>query len=434
MIALNPEIKRYQWLEFSLQRLVVMPLVLGIIFFIAYKADEWKSVAFTAEFIFFTLVFLWGGHKAAESVLEEVQENTWDFQRLSSQSPWNLSWGKLLGAASYCWYGALMALAMYVIAIWDAMSLYHVVRSVFFMLVCGLICHGVSMLSSMLSIANGSLQRGRKAIIGHHLIGLFAGWSILSFKTTLNRVYTVSWYDGTYDMLSFISFFSFVFLIWLMAGIYWQMRVQLRMRSGPWLLVAFTLFTVYFHMGFVEIMLLDERFSMYSELALRAFVICVTFLYVVLFLEPWGTVGYRKFYESWKSRNWIKAADLFPRWVASFILTLASMLWLCLQVKGFEQLLFIVALLAFIVRDITLYHFFKLRPGSRRATLATIFYLGFMYGLIPALLAVLHNKSLLPLFIPVRFEAGDSVLSIISCGAQAAIFGFLSYKRIRNND
>ena len=104
-MRLNPELQRYVWLEFSLQRLIVMPLVLAVILYISSSgtSNVASNIAYCAMFLFVVLIGLWGGNKAAASVIEEVNDNTWDFQRLSSVSPVSLMFGKLFGSTIYCW-------------------------------------------------------------------------------------------------------------------------------------------------------------------------------------------------------------------------------------------------------------------------------------------------------------------------------------------
>ncbi len=40
---------------------------------------------------------------AGRSLAEEASQNTWDWQRLSALSPWQMAWGKLLGATLPAW-------------------------------------------------------------------------------------------------------------------------------------------------------------------------------------------------------------------------------------------------------------------------------------------------------------------------------------------
>src|SRR6201999_1389879 len=96
-------------------RAIAMPIVLGVIFYIAsqlYLGSKESEVGSATTGIFFLLVKIWGGHKAADSVLDEVNDNTWDFQKLSALSPWSLAFGKLFGSSIYCWYGGLIAFAV----------------------------------------------------------------------------------------------------------------------------------------------------------------------------------------------------------------------------------------------------------------------------------------------------------------------------------
>ena len=105
-MRINPEIRRNIWLEFSLHRAIAMPLVLGVVFYIASQTfsgiPPYRNLASASGLVFFLLVKVWGGHKAAESVIDEVNDNTWDFQKLSALSPWSLTFGKLFGSTIYC--------------------------------------------------------------------------------------------------------------------------------------------------------------------------------------------------------------------------------------------------------------------------------------------------------------------------------------------
>jgi hypothetical protein len=111
MTLRNPELRRYAWLELSTHRLVALPLVLAIIFFVADQMKGAMAVASAAVFIYVLLIAMWGGHKAAEAMLDEINDNTWDYQRLSALSPDSLAIGKLVGSTLYTWYGGLLCLA-----------------------------------------------------------------------------------------------------------------------------------------------------------------------------------------------------------------------------------------------------------------------------------------------------------------------------------
>ena len=46
---------------------------------------------------------VYGAILAANSMHQELRHNTWDWQRLSALTPWQMSWGKWLGATSPAW-------------------------------------------------------------------------------------------------------------------------------------------------------------------------------------------------------------------------------------------------------------------------------------------------------------------------------------------
>jgi pimeloyl-ACP methyl ester carboxylesterase len=58
--------------------------------------------------LFGVLTILWGTRLAANSILDEMADKTWDWQRLSILSPWTMTWGKLFGATAFAWYGGLV--------------------------------------------------------------------------------------------------------------------------------------------------------------------------------------------------------------------------------------------------------------------------------------------------------------------------------------
>ena len=59
----------------------------------------------------------YGSLLAGRSLAEEARQNTWDWQRLSTLSPWRMAWGKLLGSAIPAWmYTLWFALATLIVS------------------------------------------------------------------------------------------------------------------------------------------------------------------------------------------------------------------------------------------------------------------------------------------------------------------------------
>src|SRR5262245_22938309 len=115
---MNPELRRNLWLEFSTHRVIAVPVViaLGILLIKASGGkDTLETIAGFAGMGYAAMVLLWGTQLAGMSVIEEAQSRTWDAQRMSAIGPWAMTWGKLVGAPSFTWYGGCILLALFVL-------------------------------------------------------------------------------------------------------------------------------------------------------------------------------------------------------------------------------------------------------------------------------------------------------------------------------
>ena len=107
---MNPELKRNVLIEITPQRLIAMPLILGLIFTAVWASEGMPGVVTVSGFAFWLLIFLWGTRKAAGAFDSELTNNTWDGQRLSALTAGQIFTGKLFGSASFVLYGALISL------------------------------------------------------------------------------------------------------------------------------------------------------------------------------------------------------------------------------------------------------------------------------------------------------------------------------------
>jgi hypothetical protein len=115
---MNPELRRHLWLEFSPHRLIATPALIALVALLVVAMSDGyglKPIAIAAAYGFMGLVMLWGTHNAAESMMEEVRNRTWDTQRMSSIEPWAMTWGKLAGATAFTWYGGAICLALFIV-------------------------------------------------------------------------------------------------------------------------------------------------------------------------------------------------------------------------------------------------------------------------------------------------------------------------------
>jgi hypothetical protein len=104
----NAEFRRNIWLEINFTRLIAFPLVLALVFwafFTSRNDDSFEAVSTYLEgialILFGAITVLWGAQLASNSIAEEAQGQTWNWQRLSAQHPATLVIGKLLAVRSW---------------------------------------------------------------------------------------------------------------------------------------------------------------------------------------------------------------------------------------------------------------------------------------------------------------------------------------------
>src|SRR6185312_4131289 len=91
---------------------------------------------------------------ASDAVTEEVRARTWDWQRLSTLGPWQMTWGKLVGATALGWYGAAWCIAAMAVA-----QLSFASKPGFAWIALGLVASGIGVQGAALA---GSVQAARK--------------------------------------------------------------------------------------------------------------------------------------------------------------------------------------------------------------------------------------------------------------------------------
>jgi hypothetical protein len=151
---MSPELKRNIWLEFTGSRVVLMTSVLGLVALAVYLIGGRHLSPLgpigVGGFVFITI--FWGTRNAARSVIGEIRERTWDFQRLSAVAPVSMTIGKLFGSTSYTWYGGVLALLIATAGLSRMMDAGEVVALLGVLVASGLLAHAVA-LGSALAIA-----------------------------------------------------------------------------------------------------------------------------------------------------------------------------------------------------------------------------------------------------------------------------------------
>lgn len=181
---MNPELERLLWLEASGRRLlwaaVALAAIYGATLLLVGESPLPKVQAFGAAgaVVFGACAFLWAPRAAANAVLEEVRERTWDFQRQSALGAWELTFGKLAGATALPWACAasgVVALAPAAVARngWSGGAL-----SIGWLIAAAVLVQAFSLLITLLAIRRARIS-GRATASGGVLGGLVLGGFLL---------------------------------------------------------------------------------------------------------------------------------------------------------------------------------------------------------------------------------------------------------------
>ena len=182
---MNPEFQRNLWLEASPRRVAWAGVVLLLIYgaTVALTRNNpygaLPALAGVGAVVFVVCAMIWGARASGNSILAEIADRTWDFQRLSALDPWSMTWGKLLGGASLAWMCALTGLVVTIVA-GAANQAAGLASTVFFMLALAVLLQAISLGAALIGVRKARAE-GRTARAGGVLGGLIIGAILLSW-------------------------------------------------------------------------------------------------------------------------------------------------------------------------------------------------------------------------------------------------------------
>jgi len=427
----NPEFRRHLWLEMTPYRTAGMPLLLGAVFYIAYLSDKSRfgeSVAGTAVVLFVALAFLWGNRQATESIITEIRDRTWDWQRMSSIDPWSLSWGKLFGSTIYTWYGGFFCLAVYFAASGDPAP--DSIRMIAILVLGAILCQSSGLLASLQIIVIKERSYNSSFSSAFIFLSIVLLPAVIPFVT---HKFSVLWYGNDYAKIDFILCSLFLFDAWLLAGIYCLVREEFKFRTAPVAWPAFTLFLMIYAAGFAESS--PENGDLFSLRLLIAFFVACGLTYLTILTERKDPVAYRRMIKEAKNRRWLRLLEKVPCWALTLPLVfLTAILFIAFTSvtgdnAGRLSPVFIISIVAFLGRDLVLFNFFNLGERTKRADILVLLWLSILYGLIPGIFMLLKMEAVTALFWP-RNDYG--LLSCIAAFCQLFAAWRLTLTRWRN--
>lgn len=434
MMLLNAELRRNIWLNFTYQRLILTPLIIGLIIYLSHTLSSNEITARSAFFLACFFIFLWGTKDASETVIEEINNSTWDFQRQSTISPWSMAWGKLIGSTLFSWYGAIICLLFY--ALFRSTSSVSLMREIFTLILGGIFSQALTLLLSLQALPFIHSKKNNKSF-RYFFTGTITGIIVTFYSFYALDKEEIFWHGFSFPAKSFSIISLIIFIGWCLLGLQRSFCKELQYQKAPWVWALFCLFCLLYFSGF-------ENFlskATYLNPALKnlpyfiAFIVAVALTYIALFTDTLNTVRYKKFFLRLSEKNYRETLQQLPWWPISFLFAGLSGLFAIIALKGLNQNtlenlslpIFISTTLLFMLRDILLAHFFYFSNNPKRTLGTILLYLFLAYYLIPLLLPALGLNNLEPMFLP---SAGQNTpLALISLVVQIAVLGWLCRKR-----
>jgi uncharacterized membrane protein len=429
MMFRNSELQKCYWQSFSLQRFIAMPLVIMaivVLILLANESNRAEVISAVSYQGFYIIVFLWGGYQAANALVQEVKENTWDNQRLSLVSPWDLTVGKLFGSTMYTWYGGVILLALYFFSALQVKGAVpdQVAFSSLLILGAGMLCQATALFSSLIPLR---MQAGRDQfhVVGYFILGLIVSGFFYSMGNYLSAPYSyehdeMKWFGQVISLHYFFLSSMFLLLLWTMWAIYRFMRDALKFKNTPIVWALFVIFCMVYFSGYA-----DDRSYFGSILGaanfypnngpfLYAYVVGILAVYLNFFSENLSIIRYRTLFHQWHGKVWKKVGHIVPMWTVSLVLAIAAgIIFVIASPNGSynteEITVLVISSLLFLLRDTCILHYFTLNPNGRLPLLAALFYLGVFYLLIPNLVFAtgLKIEYVGYIFYPTFFTSGD---------------------------
>lgn len=424
---MNPEFRRNLWLSFSVQRLLAMPVLLGLIFLAIGLSDHYPvgaadALYFAATILFMFVVWLWGARNANSAIVDELRDKTWDQQRMSALAPWTMTWGKLFGSTAFNWYGGAICLA---IAIPSAivgeqpfwLSDLPTLTAVALMLHAALIA--LNLHSAQLEMQ--LIQRGGLGWLA--IIFAFPAFSF--FLNTSRQPHPISWWDMDLENSLFLLGSALLFAACAIFAAWRVMCNALQVRTMPW---AWPLFAVILSIYFAGIGELATDLPLFA-LGYVGLFIATVMTYATLLTEPASLLIWNRLRVRQQSGDWRGWLEHLPIWPTTMLLAFCfALLATAAQPQFIYRLPHLpilhepLAAAFMLLRDASIVLFFSFARTAKRATTVAVLYLAVIDALLPILFKAGGLDALSYLLLPVggAHGAGTSVL-VMACHAAIAL-------------
>ena len=247
IMQLNPEFCRQRWLQISATRLILAPVVIAIVVAVLASTEPTTGAINGAAWVALLLaVLFWGTSVVGASIRDEITGRTWNQQRMSRLTPWQLTSGKLFGATSYVWYVALLCALVAIFSESAASSspnAHNPGIDYVSVLALGLFAHSVALMAPLaFQSGSGEPRVSVPSIAVFALVFvLFQAAPSGASRSTGGNVGT-EWFGMSTTPQMLAMWTVLCLAAWGILGAWRAMRQALQVRQLPWALPAFVAF------------------------------------------------------------------------------------------------------------------------------------------------------------------------------------------------
>jgi hypothetical protein len=432
-----PEIYRYRAQEAGRIRLIsglaaALALCAATGYAVVKTTGSWADYLSAVTFMQFNMLVFYGAVCTARSVTQERAERTWDFQRLTPRSSFELGAGKFLGAPVFAWFLFACLLPAALLSLIAAPEIYPAFL--------GRYALGLSV--ALLSMAVGLLASAYDDTGGSgmgHLSGPIIG---LACAATLNASFRyaktlghpaqelVSFYWlklGPVSSEIFLAVSFLAFAAWAFLGGRYRIGRDLLEKRRAWRLPAFLVFLAWYTAGF------EHNPARIGAIPLNALILPGIAAYIAAFLS----CERREYWRRWLTgESTARRLDDTPVWIkgAAAVLFIAVVLYLAYGLsepsggKGYSRLYFLLPL--FLLRDLLFLQWCRF-SASRRPEMMALAYIALAYLLPLIMLGPTKMTSFLAAFVPYSDAGIGAAANLAGPLAQVLVMGYILRGKIK---
>lgn len=243
----NPEFRRQLWLQISATRLILAPVVIAIVVAVLASTEPTTSAIHGTAWVALSLaVLFWGTGAVGTSIRDEITGRTWNQQRMSRLTPWQLTSGKLFGATSYVWYVALLCALVGLFsgrAPTSSFGSHNPLAEYVVLLALGLFAHSVALMAPLaFQSGSGEPRVSVPTIAVFALVFVVFQAAPIGATRSAGESVNTAWFGMSIAPQLLAMWTAVSLAAWGILGAWRAMRQALQVRQLPWALPTFVAF------------------------------------------------------------------------------------------------------------------------------------------------------------------------------------------------